>query len=77
KKSLPQRNDAKMQYGSTSFAGEKANGSILATANQGLQTFADKMFAKMTSKSSLDLKQVGFHKNLFLQLYERFLNKRV
>ncbi|OTY11424.1 VirD4-like conjugal transfer protein, CD1115 family [Bacillus thuringiensis] len=76
-KSLPQGNVAKMQYGSTSFAGEKAKGSILATANQGLQTFADKMFAKMTSKSSLDLKQVGFPKNLFFQLDERFLNKRV
>ncbi|EOO23464.1 hypothetical protein ICM_05559 [Bacillus cereus BAG1X2-3] len=76
-KSLPQGNVAKMQYGSTSFAGEKAKGSILATANQGLQTFADKMFAKMTSKSSLDLKEVGFPKNLFFQLDERFLNKRV
>lgn len=76
-KSLPQGSVAKMQYGSTSFAGEKAKGSILATANQGLQTFADKMFAKMTSKSSLDLKQVGFPKNLFFQLDERFLNKRV
>ncbi|MCU5685737.1 type IV secretory system conjugative DNA transfer family protein [Bacillus wiedmannii] len=76
-KSMPQGNIAKMQYGSTSFAGEKAKGSILATANQGLQTFADKMFAKMTSKSSLDLKQVGFPKNLFFQLDEQFLNKRV
>ncbi|PFT09156.1 conjugal transfer protein [Bacillus thuringiensis] len=76
-KSMPQGNIAKMQYGSTSFAGEKAKGSILATANQGLQTFADKMFAKMTSKSSLDLKQVGFPKNLFFQLDEKFLNKRV
>ncbi|EJQ35430.1 hypothetical protein IEE_05539 [Bacillus cereus BAG5X1-1] len=76
-KSLPQGNVAKMQYGSTSFAGEKAKGSILATANEGLQTFADKMFAKMTSKSSLDLKQVGFPKNLFFRLDESFLNKRV
>ncbi|PEF45156.1 conjugal transfer protein [Bacillus cereus] len=76
-KSLPQGNVAKMQYGSTNFAGEKAKGSILATANDGLQMFADEMFAKMTSKSSIDLKQVGFPKNLFFQLDENLLNKRV
>ncbi|NWK72625.1 type IV secretory system conjugative DNA transfer family protein [Bacillus paramycoides] len=76
-KSLPQGNVAKMQYGSTNFAGDKAKGSILATANDGLQMFADEKFAKMTSKSSLDLKQVGFPKNLFFQLDEDYLNKRV
>lgn len=76
-KSLPQGNVAKMQYGSTNFAGDKAKGSILATANDGLQMFADEMFAKMTSKSSLDLKQLGFPKNLFFQLDDSLLNKRV
>lgn len=76
-KSLPQGNVAKMQYGSTNFAGEKAKGSILSTANNGLRMFADEKFAKMTSKSSIDLKQVGFPKNLFFQLDESFLNKRV
>ncbi|PGZ57357.1 conjugal transfer protein [Bacillus cereus] len=76
-KSLPQGNVAKMQYGSTNFAGDKAKGSILATANDGLQMFADEMFAKMTSKSSLDLKQLGFPKNLFFQLDDTLLNKRV
>lgn len=76
-KNLPQGNIAKLKYGSTSFAGEKAKGSILATANQGLQIFTDSMFGKMTSKSSFDLKQVGFPKSLFFQLDERFLNERV
>uniref|UniRef100_UPI003F4961CC VirD4-like conjugal transfer protein, CD1115 family n=1 Tax=Bacillus multifaciens TaxID=3068506 RepID=UPI003F4961CC len=76
-KNLPQGNVAKMQYGSTNFAGDKAKGSILATANDGLQMFADEMFAKMTSKSSLDLKQIGFPKNLFFQLDDSLLNKRV
>ncbi|MBU4643254.1 type IV secretory system conjugative DNA transfer family protein, partial [Bacillus toyonensis] len=56
---------------------DKARGSILATANDGLQMFADEMFAKMTSKSSLDLKQLGFPKNLFFQLDDSLLNKRV
>lgn len=76
-KSLPQGNVAKMQYGSANFAGDKSKGSIFSTANEGLQIFNDENFAKMTSKSSIDLKQVGFPKNLFFQLDESFLNKRV
>ncbi|MEK7019789.1 VirD4-like conjugal transfer protein, CD1115 family [Bacillus sp. FSL R9-9410] len=75
--SLPQGNVAKMQFGSTNFAGDNSKGSILSTANDGLQMFADEMFAKMTSKSSLDLKQLGFPKNLFFQLDDTLLNKRV
>lgn len=74
---LPQGHIAKIRYGSTSFAGEKTRGSILSTANQGLQPFVDPLFAKMTSKNSLDLKQVGFSKSLIGQLDNSFINRRI
>lgn len=74
---LPQGHVAKKRYGSTSFAGEKTRGSILATANQGLQPFIDPLFAKMTSRNSLDLKQIGFPKSLMGQLGDTLMNKRI
>lgn len=74
---LPQGHVAKKRYGSTSFAGEKTRGSILSTANQGLQPFVDPLFAKMTSKNSIDLKQIGFPKSLFAQLDNSYMNKRI
>lgn len=74
---LPQGHVAKKRYGSTSFAGEKTRGSILSTANQGLQPFVDPLFAKMTSKNSIDLKQLGFSKSLIGQLDKSFMNKRI
>lgn len=74
---LPQGHVAKKRYGSTSFAGEKTRGSILSTANQGLQPFVDPLFAKMTSKNSIDLKQIGFPKSLIGQLDNSFMNKRI
>lgn len=74
---LPQGHVAKKRYGSTSFAGEKTRGSILSTANQGLQPFVDPLFAKMTSKNSIDLKQIGFPKSLIGQLDPSFMNKRI
>lgn len=76
-KNLPQGHVAKKRYGSTSFAGEKTRGSILSTANQGLQPFSDPLFAKMTSKNSIDLKQLGFPKSLTGQLDKRFVNERI
>ncbi|APC50393.1 conjugal transfer protein (plasmid) [Virgibacillus halodenitrificans] len=76
-KNLPQGHVAKKRYGSTSFAGEKTRGSILSTANQGLQPFVDPLFAKMTSANSIDLKQVGFQKSLIGQLEKSFTNKRI
>lgn len=76
-KNLPQGHVAKKRYGSTSFAGEKTRGSILATANQGLQPFVDPLFAKMTSKNSIDLKQIGFPKYLMGQLDNSLMNKRI
>lgn len=76
-KNLPQGHVAKKRYGSTSFAGEKTRGSILSTANQGLQPFVDPLFARMTSRNSIDLKQIGFPKNLLGQLNHSFMNKRI
>lgn len=74
---LLQGHVAKKKYGSTSFAGDKTRGSILATANDGLQPFIDPLFAKMTSKNSIDLKQIGFPKSLIGQLDNSFMNKRI
>lgn len=76
-KSLPQGHVAKKRYGSTSFSGEKARGTILSTANEGLQPFVDPLFAKMTSKNSIDLKQIGFPKSLVGQLSDDLMNKRI
>lgn len=55
---LPQGNQAKIQYGSTSFAGDKAKGSILSTASQGIEMFTSDLFGKLTSKMSIDLKRL-------------------
>ncbi|MDM5335783.1 type IV secretory system conjugative DNA transfer family protein [Fictibacillus enclensis] len=74
---LPQGHVAKKRYGSTSFAGEKTRGSILSTANQGLQPFVDPLFAKMTSKNSIELKQIGFPKSLIGQLDPSIMNERI
>lgn len=75
--SLPQGHVAKKRYGDTSFAGREARGSILSTAIQKLQPFVDSSFAKMTSKSSVDMKQVGFPKSLYGQLDDSFVNQRL
>ncbi|KRN67864.1 VirD4-like conjugal transfer protein, CD1115 family [Carnobacterium maltaromaticum] len=76
-KALPQGNLAKTQYGTTSFAGEKAKGSILATANEGLNIFQFETLGKMTSTNSFDLKSVGFPKTLKLKFDKSTLNKRM
>lgn len=76
-KGLPSGHVAKKRYGATSFAGDKTRGSILATANTGLQPFVDPSFAKMTSRNSVDLKQVGFPKYLSGQLSGDLLNERI
>lgn len=73
---LPQGNIAKLQYGATSFAGDKAKGSILATASQCIDMFTSEMFGKMTSKMSIDLKQVGFPKSLEFQFEDYLVGQR-
>lgn len=76
-KGLPSGHVAKKRYGATSFSGERTRGSILAMANTGLQPFVDDAFAKMTSRNSLDLKQIGFSKYIFGQLSDELVNKRI
>ncbi|MDK6371005.1 MULTISPECIES: VirD4-like conjugal transfer protein, CD1115 family [Aerococcus] len=76
-KALPQGHVAKKRYGATSFAGSKTRGSILATANNGLQPFVDPQFVKMTSRSSIELKQIGFPKYLRGQLSDKYVNQRL
>lgn len=76
-KSLPQGHIAKKRYGSTSFSGDKARGSILSTANQGLDPFIESKFAKMTMFNSLDLKTVGFPKNLNGQIDSIYINLKI
>ncbi len=76
-KALPQGHVAKKRYGATSFAGSKTRGSILATANNGLQPFVDPQFVKMTSRSSIELKQIGFPKYLRGQFADKYVNQRL
>lgn len=75
--SLPPDNQAKKQYGSTSFSGDKARGSILSTVNQGLQPFVLPKNAKMTSMNSVELKSLGFPKSVDMQLPEELFNERL
>lgn len=72
---LPTGHIAKKRYGTTSFAGGKARGSILAVANNGLEPFLDAPFAQMTSRNSFDLKKIGFPKYLYGQLSDLFTNR--
>lgn len=74
---LPQGNQAKIQYGSTSFAGDKAKGSILSTASQGIEMFTSDLFGKLTSKMSIDLKEIGFPKSVQFKLDPSMVGKRV
>ncbi len=76
-KGLPSGHVSKKRYGATSFAGDRTRGSILATANDGLQPFVDPSFAKMTSASSIDLKQVGFSKYIYGVLSKELINERL
>ncbi|MBY6889365.1 type IV secretory system conjugative DNA transfer family protein [Clostridium botulinum] len=75
--SLPQGNQAKLEYGSTSFAGDKAKGSILSTASQGINMFTSDLFGKLTSKMSIDLKEIGFPKSFQFKLDNSMTGKRV
>lgn len=68
--SLPASDEAKKQYGSTSFSGEKAKGSILSTVNEGLSPFELPKNAKMTSLNSLEMKSIGFPKYVTIQFQE-------
>lgn len=61
---LPVNSVAKMQYATSKFADGSARGSIFAVAMDELSRFTMNSVAKMTSKNSIDLKDVGFNKRV-------------
>ena len=65
---LPASHPAKDEYGQTSFAGGNTRGSILSTAKSGLAIFSNELFGKLTSENSVDMRDVGFPKNLKFRL---------
>lgn len=60
---LPITSVARMQYATTQFAKENTKGSIFVSAMNKLSMFTFEKIAKMTSKNSLDLKDIGFIKD--------------
>lgn len=75
--SLSAGDPAKKQYGSTSFSGERAKGSILSTVNQGLAPFELAKNAKMTSLNSLEMKSIGFPKFVTFQFPANMFNELI
>ncbi|MGL5717255.1 MAG: VirD4-like conjugal transfer protein, CD1115 family, partial [Paraclostridium sp.] len=57
---LPSTSVAKLQYATVNFAQGKTKGSIFVTTMSKLQKFTFDKIAKMTSKNSLDFKEIGF-----------------
>lgn len=57
---LPITSVAKMQYATTQFAKSNTKGSILVSAMNKLSMFTFEKIAKMTSKNSFNLKDIGF-----------------
>lgn len=57
---LDANNVAKMQYATSNFAKGSARGSIFSVAMSELQKFTMEKIAKLTSKNSIDLKDIGF-----------------
>ncbi|RGX09362.1 VirD4-like conjugal transfer protein, CD1115 family [Paraclostridium sordellii] len=57
---LPMTSVAKMQYSTTQFAKSNTKGSILVSAMNKLSMFTFEKIAKMTSKNSFNLKELGF-----------------
>ena len=76
-KNLPQGSIAKREFGSTSFSGDKAKGSIYSTIIQKLSVFSMPKNARMTSMNTLDLKTIGFPKYLSFKIPEEYYNKRI
>ncbi len=61
-KKLPSDSVAKSQYATSSFAGGNTRGGIFSMAMSKLQNFTFEEIAKMTSKNSLNLEDIGFSK---------------
>ncbi len=69
---LPQGSIAKAQYASTSFAADREKGSIMSTLVRGLRIFQLSSIAKLTSSSSLDVKKIGFPKEIILTFPKQY-----
>ena len=61
---LPANSVAKMQYATSKFADGSARGSIFAVAMAELSRFTMNSVARMTSKNSIDLRDIGFNKRV-------------
>lgn len=57
---LPVESVAKMQYATSNFSKGEARGSIFSVAMSELNIFTMDEIAKLTSKNSIDLKDIGF-----------------
>lgn len=62
-KSLPSSSVAKMQYATSNFAKGTTRGGIFASAMAELQIFTMDEIAKMTSKNTVNFKDIGFINN--------------
>lgn len=76
-KHLKQGSIAKREFGSTSFSGDKAKGSIYSTIVQKLSVFSMPKMARMTSMNSLELKSIGFPKYLDFEVDKELANKHI
>jgi type IV secretion system protein VirD4 len=62
--SLPAGSVAKMQYATSNFSKGTTRGGIFTQTMNGLSVFTFDEIAKMTAKNSMDLRTVGFGKNI-------------
>jgi type IV secretion system protein VirD4 len=61
--SLDRRSVAKMQYATSNFSKGSTRGGIFSLAMSGLQIFTMDEIAKLTSKNSINLRDIGFREN--------------
>lgn len=59
-KALPITSVARSQYASSSFASDRSRGNIFATADTKLNNYTMNKIGKLTSKNSINLKDIGF-----------------
>ncbi|EIF6165911.1 type IV secretory system conjugative DNA transfer family protein [Clostridium perfringens] len=59
---LPMQSVAKMQYATSKFADGSARGSIFAVAMDELSRFTMNSVAKMTSRNTINLREIGFNR---------------
>lgn len=58
---------AVLQFSTSKFAGEEAQGNTFSTAMTGLKIYQQSDVAKMTSKNSVDLRKLGFPRNIYFK----------